>query len=87
MVIITALTVYAVVSLYFIWERTVPLNRGQQEDRQKVAELEQRIADLEYMLKNTDDPDVMRRIAEELLGLVSPDEIVITGSTNNQTDD
>ena len=87
MVIITALTVYAVVSLYVIWERTVPLNRGQQEDRQRVAEIEQRIADLEYMLRNTDDPDVMRRIAEELLGLVSPDEIVITGSTYGQTDD
>ena len=86
-IIISALTVYAVVSLYVIWELTVPLNKVQQEDRERIAEIQQRIADLEYMLANTDDPEVIRRIAEELLGLVSPDEIVITGSTNYQTDD
>jgi len=54
----------------------------QQDNRQEIAELEQRIADLEFMLENTDDPDVIRRIAEELLGLVSPDEIVITSGGN-----
>ena len=65
----------------------MPLNRAQQENRQEVAELQQKIADLEYMLDNTDDPDVIRRIAEELLGLVSPDEIVITGRSDGQTED
>jgi len=49
-----------------------------QEARQEAAELQQKIADLEYMLAHIDDPDVMRRIAEELLGLVSPDELLIT---------
>jgi len=86
-IIIAALTIYAIASLYYIWELTVPINKAQQEDRQEVAELQQRIADLEYMLENTDDPDVIRRIAEELLGLVSPDEIVITSGTDGQTDD
>ena len=83
-IIISALAIYAIVSLYVIWELTAPLSRGQQEDRREVAELQQRIADLEYMLANTDDPDVIRRIAEELLGLVSPDEIVITSNTDGQ---
>jgi cell division protein FtsB len=78
-IIIASLTVYAIVSLYLIWELTAPLNREQQEDRERVAELQQKIANLEYMLENTDDPVVIRRIAEELLGLVSPDEIVIIG--------
>ena len=82
-IIISALSVYAIVSLYVIWELIIPLNREEQENRQEIAELEQRIADLEFMLENTDDPDVIRRIAEELLGLVSPDEIVITSGGNS----
>jgi len=86
-IIIGALAIYALVSLYVIWELTVPLNRQQQEDRRRAAELQQQIADLEFMLANTDDPEVVRRIAEELLGLVSPDEIVITGFTDRLTDD
>ncbi|MCL2247866.1 MAG: hypothetical protein FWC13_01200 [Oscillospiraceae bacterium] len=86
-IIIGALAIYALVSLYVIWELTVPLNRQQQEDMRRAAELRQQIADLEFMLENTDDPDVVRRIAEELLGLVSPDEIVITGFTDRLIDD
>ena len=86
-IIIGALAIYALVSLYVIWELTVPLNRQQQDDMRRAAELRQQISDLEFMLENTDDPDVVRRIAEELLGLVSPDEIVITGFTDRLTDD
>jgi len=86
-IIISALTVYAIVSLYVIWGLIEPLDRGQEEKRQEIAELQQKIADLEYRLENTDDPDVIRRIAEELLGLVSPDEIVITGRSDSQTED
>jgi len=82
-IIISALSVYAIVSLYVIWELTIPLYRAQQEKKHEIAEMEQRIADLEFMLENTDDPDVIRRIAEELLGLVSPDEIVITSGGND----
>ena len=82
-IIISALSIYAIVSLYVIWELTIPLYRAQQEKKQEIAEMEQRIADLEFMLENTDDPDVIRRIAEELLGLVSPDEIVITSGGND----
>jgi len=81
-IIISALSIYAIVSLYVIWELTIPLYRAQQEKKHEIAEMEQRIADLEFMLENTDDPDVIRRIAEELLGLVSPDEIVITSGGN-----
>lgn len=78
-IIIVILTLVFGVQLYIIWEQTIPLRRQQEEDRLRVAELEQRIAELEYMLENTDDPEVIRKIAEELLGLVSPDEIIITG--------
>ena len=76
-IIVLVLTIMFGVQLYIIWGLTIPLSRNQQEDRQRVAELQQKIADLQYMLDNTDDPDVIKRIAEELLGLVSPDEIII----------
>jgi len=78
-IIILILIVVFGVQLYIIWGLTIPLRRGQEEDIRRIAELEQRIAELEYMLSNTDDPEVVRRIAEELLGLVSSDEIIITG--------
>jgi len=68
------------VQLYIIWGLTIPLAKNREEDRQRAVELQQKIADLEYMLNNTDDPDVIKRIAEELLGLVSPDEIIISGN-------
>jgi len=57
------------------------------EARREAAELQQKIADLEYMLAHIDDPDVMRRIAEELLGLVSPDELLITEGSGSRADD
>ena len=77
-IIILALTVYAGISLYNFWGHHVEVLESLQEARQEAAELQQKIADLEYMLAHIDDPDVMRRIAEELLGLVSPDELLIT---------
>ena len=76
-IIILALTVYAGISLYNFWGHHVEVLESLHEARREAAELQQKIADLEYMLANIDDPDVMRRIAEEVLGLVSPDELVI----------
>ena len=86
-IIVLVLTIMFGVQLYIIWGLTIPLNRGQQEDRQRVAELQQKIADLQYMLENTDDPDVIKRIAEELLGLVSPDEIIISSGSDSRGND
>ena len=77
-IIILALTVYAGISLYNFWGHHVEVLESLHEARREAAELQRKIADLEYMLANIDDPDVMRRIAEELLGLVSPDELLIT---------
>ncbi|MDR2571379.1 MAG: asparaginase [Oscillospiraceae bacterium] len=84
MIIILALTLYAGISLYNFWGHHVEVLESLQEARQEAAELQQKIADLEYMLENINDPDVMRRIAEEVLGLVSPDELVITHGTSFQ---
>ena len=77
-IIVLALTVYAGISLYNFWVQHLEVLESLEETRREVAELQQKIADLEYMLENIDDPDVMRRIAEEILGLVSPDELLIT---------
>jgi len=67
--------------LYNFWGHHVQVLESLEEARHNAAELQQRIADLEYMLANIDDPDVMRRIAEEVLGLVSPDELLLTDSS------
>ena len=78
LIIVLALTVYAGVSLYTFWGNHVEMINSLDEAKREAAELQERIADLEHMLANMDDPDVMRRIAEELLGLISPDELLIT---------
>jgi len=79
---VLALTVYAGISLYTFWGEHVRVLEALDEARKEAAELQYKIADLENMLANIDDPDVMRRIAEEILGLVSPDELVITDSSS-----
>jgi len=86
-IIILALTVYAGIYLYYFWRQHVEVLESLTEARHEAAELQQRIADLEYMLANIDDPDVMRRIAEEILGLVSPDELLITDGSGALWDD
>ena len=86
-IIISALTLYAVISLYNFWGHHVEVLEELQEARREAAELQQKIADLEFMLENIDDPDVMRRIAEEVLGLVSPDELVISDGPGVTVDD
>jgi len=78
LVIVLALTVYAGISLYNFWEHHIEVLEQLEEARREAAELQQKIANLEYMLEYIDDPDVMRRIAEDVLGLVSPDELLIT---------
>ena len=86
-IIVLALTVYAGISLYNFWRSHVEVLESLDEARREAAELQQKIADLEYMLAHIDDPDVMRRIAEELLGLVSPDELLITEGSGSRADD
>jgi len=77
-IIVLALATYAGVSLYNFWRHHVDVLEARDELRREASELQQKIADLEFMLENIDNPDVIRRIAEEVLGLVSPDEIIIT---------
>jgi len=81
-IIILALTVYAGISLYNFWGEHVRVLESLEESRREAAELQYKIAVLENMLANIDDPAVMRQIAEEMLGLVSPDELVITDSSS-----
>jgi len=73
--------VYAGISLYNFWGEHVRVLESLDEVRREVSELQYKIADLENMLANIDDPEIMRRIAEEILGLVSPEELVITDSS------
>ena len=86
-IIVLALTIYAGISLYNFWVQHLEVLESLEEARQEAAELQQKIADLEYMLENINDPDVMRRIAEEILGLASPDELIITDGSGVQTFD
>jgi len=86
-IIILALTTYAGISLHNFWRHHVEVLESRDELRKEAAELQQRIADLEFILENIDNPDVIRRIAEEVLGLVSPDEIIVTDGPGIQVGD
>ena len=81
-IIILALTVYAGISLYSFWGEHVRVLESLEEARREAAELQYKIAVLENMLANIDDPEIMRQIAEEMLGLVSPEELIITDGSN-----
>ena len=87
LIIILALTIYAGISLYGFWIEHVKVLESLEEARREANELQQKIAALEHMLDHLDDPEVKRRIAEEVLGLVSPDELVITDGSGIQLDD
>jgi len=77
-----ALTVYAGISLYSFWGEHVRVLESLEEARREAAELQYKIAVLENMLANIDDPEIMRQIAEEMLGLVSPEELIITDGSS-----
>jgi len=77
-----ALTIYAGVSLYSFWGEHVRVLESLEEARREAAELQYKIAVLENMLANIDDPEIMRQIAEEMLGLVSPEELIITDGSS-----
>jgi len=81
-IIILALTVYAGISLYSFWGEHVKVLESLEETRREVTELQYKIAVLENMLANIDDPEIMRQIAEEMLGLVSPEELIITDGSS-----
>ena len=81
-IIIVALTVYAGISLYSFWGEHVRVLESLEEARIEVYELQYKIAVLENMLANIDDPEIMRQIAEEMLGLVSPEELIITDGSS-----
>jgi len=76
-IIVLALTIYGGINLYSFYTQHVEVYESLQAARQEAAELQEKIAYLEFMLENIDDPDVIRRIAEEVLGLVSPDDAIM----------
>ena len=86
-IIILALTVYAGISLYNFWRYHSEVLVQLEDTRREVVEMQTKIDALEYMLEHISDPDVMRRIAEEELGLVSPDEFIISDGTGVRIDD
>jgi len=86
-IIILALTVYAGISLYSFWGEHVRVLESLEEARREAAELQYKIAVLENMLANIDDPEIMRQIAEEMLGLVSPEELIITDGSSFMPND
>jgi len=83
-IIVLAFTIYAGISLYNFWGHHLEVVESLDESRREAAELQEKIDHLAHMLENMDDPEVMRRIAEEVLGLVSPDELIIADGSGTQ---
>ena len=74
--IVSALVIYAGVSLVALHGRIDFARRNLSEVQKQVKELELSNAELEYDIDNFDDPEVIAGIARSALGLVMPGEIV-----------
>ena len=75
--VLIALILVCMAALITLRWTSVQLKREIQELRTEAAQLEAEIADLNEKLEQVDSVDNVENIAEEELGLVDPDTIVI----------
>ena len=74
--IVIILIGYAAVSLVGLNARIQSAEKAKQELEKKAAELAERNRELEYYILNSKDPETIKSVAREKLGLVMPGEIV-----------
>ena len=71
--VIAALMVYAVISLFMVHRQTRQLQDRAATLQQQVSEMTQSNAELQYQI-HSDDDDMRESVAREKLGLVKPGE-------------
>lgn len=81
-IVITALLVYAVVSLVTVRSKTAELNAQTEQLQQQVTDMTQSNAELEYKIEHSEDPDTIEEIARDKLGLVKPGEKIFYDMSN-----
>ena len=72
--VIAALMVYAVISLFMVHRQTRQLQDRAATLQQQVSEMTQSNAELRYQIDHSEDDDMIESVAREKLGLVKPGE-------------
>lgn len=72
--VIAALMVYAVISLFMVHRQTRQLQDRAATLQQQVSEMIQSNAELQYQIDHSEDDDMIESVAREKLGLVKPGE-------------
>ena len=72
--VIAALMVYAVISLFMVHRQTRQLQDRAATLQQQVSEMTQSNAELPYQIDHSEDDDMIESVAREKLGLVKPGE-------------
>jgi cell division protein FtsL len=75
-IIIVALIVYAVVSLISVRGKTAEAEQQKTELQQKVTQMAEANAELQYGIDHSTDDQTIEDIAREKLGLVKPGEVI-----------
>lgn len=75
-VVILGLMAYACISLLNMRSKVAAAGRTEAELREKVTQIQEENAALEYAIENQNDPDTIEDIARSELGLVMPDDIL-----------
>lgn len=75
-IVIVALIVYAVVSLISVRGKTAEAQQQKTELQQKVTQMAEANAELQYGIDHSTDDQTIEDIAREKLGLVKPGEVI-----------
>ena len=81
-IVILALIVYAVVSLISVKSRTAEARQEKQALQQKVTQISEANAELQYGIDHSTDDQTIEDIAREKLGLVKPGEVIFYDTGN-----
>lgn len=73
-IVIAVLMIYAIVSLMAINDRRAEAETELEELRRQEAAIAAENDGMQYALDNRDDPEVIRQIARDRLGMVDPGE-------------
>lgn len=75
-IVIVALIVYAVVNLISVRGKTAQAQQQKTELQQKVTQMAEANAEMQYGIDHSKDDQTIEDIAREKLGLVKPGEVI-----------